>query len=116
MWMPSSKRWSTRFPRAMHTDSSSGVHVLFRLAAGSRLGYGHLVRGRALARALAIETPAVSLRGDAPAKRAARRFGMQLVEGGAVEVLRRFRPDVLVLDDPSLTSALPWCRAAHALH
>lgn len=91
------------------------IRVLFRLAAGSRLGFGHLVRGRALARALGLDHPDVSLRGATPAQQLARRFGMSLHDGLAVETLVRLQPDVLVIDDPSRTAAERWCRAAQEL-
>ena len=45
------------------------VAVVFRVAAGPRLGFGHLVRCRAIARALGVE-PRVSIRGTAATRRA----------------------------------------------
>jgi spore coat polysaccharide biosynthesis predicted glycosyltransferase SpsG len=108
---------STPFQRNTEMDSTARdvVRVLFRLAAGSRLGFGHLVRGRALARALGIEQPDVAVRGEAAAQQVARRFGMRLHDGPPAEALRVVAPDVLVIDDPSRVAAERWCRAAKAV-
>ncbi len=54
------------------------LHVLFRAAAGPRLGFGHLVRCRSLARALGV-SPLVSLRGTSRTREAAIRLGVSLV-------------------------------------
>lgn len=99
----------------MAMASGSNVRALFRLAAGSRLGFGHLVRGRALARVLGVAAPEVSLRGAAPAPQVAKRLGFHLISGSPNEALRKVRPDVLILDDPSGVAATPWCRAARHL-
>jgi len=48
---------------------TSGMTVVFRVAAGPRLGFGHLVRCRSLARALGV-TPRVWLRGSAATRAA----------------------------------------------
>jgi len=86
------------------------VAVVFRVAAGPRLGFGHLVRCRSLARALGIEAR-VSVRGGAATRRAAAALGLHVLAGG-VEVLDRERPDVVVVDDPSAAEAAPWVRGA----
>jgi len=86
------------------------VKVLFRVAAGPRQGYGHLVRATALARALGTR-PIVALRGGDGAARVARRLGCRVVTG-ELSMLRRIRPQVLVIDDPSGAHATAWCRAA----
>jgi spore coat polysaccharide biosynthesis predicted glycosyltransferase SpsG len=99
----------------MPASAEPAVRALFRVAAGSRLGFGHLVRCRALARALDVVASQVSLRGAAHARRTARRFGLRLVAGSPHAVLRRVRPDVLIIDDPSRAAAASWCRAARAL-
>ena len=75
------------------------VAVVFRIAAGPRLGFGHLVRCRAIARALGVE-PRVSIRGTAATRRAAATLGLRVLAGG-LRVLDRERPQVLVVDDPS---------------
>jgi spore coat polysaccharide biosynthesis predicted glycosyltransferase SpsG len=89
--------------------------VLFRVAAGPRLGFGHLVRARALARALGIRRPRVALRGPALVERTASRLGFAIVRGTASDLLRRIAPDVLVIDDPSAVAARRWRRPAAAL-
>lgn len=91
------------------------IRALFRLAAGARLGFGHLVRGRALARALEIAQPHVSLRGANIAHDTAERFGMRLVEGSPLEAIRDSKADVLIIDDPSRAAALRWRKAARSL-
>src|ERR1700752_2314467 len=99
----------------MDPERQPGIRAIFRGAAGSRLGFGHLVRSRSLARALDIERPDVALRGRAAAERQPRRFGMHLHSGTAGDVLKRVRPDVLVIDDPSRVAAEQWRRVAHVL-
>ncbi len=84
--------------------------VVFRAAAGPRLGFGHLVRCRAIARALGVE-PVVSVRGTVATRRAASKLGLR-VAGGGTTVLDREAPHVLVVDDPSAAAAGPWVRAA----
>src|SRR4051812_31295635 len=96
----------------MLTTSSPPVRALFRIAAGPRLGFGHLVRARALARALGIERPLVSVRGPASARSSATRLRMQVLGGTPCALVARVRPEVIVLDDPSAVAARPWCRAA----
>lgn len=90
--------------------ADTGVRILFRAAAGPRLGFGHLVRCRSLARALG--TPSwVSLRATDRTRAAAVRLGIDLAEhtgildGGAP-------PDVLVVDDPSAEHAEVWVNRA----
>jgi spore coat polysaccharide biosynthesis predicted glycosyltransferase SpsG len=97
------------------TASPVKVRVLFRLAAGARLGFGHLVRGRTLARALEISQPDVSLRGSGLAHDTAERFGLRLVQGAPLDAIRATKAEVLVVDDPSRVAALRWRRAAGAL-
>jgi len=82
--------------------------VLFRVAAGPRIGFGHLLRCRALSRALHAR-PSVSLRGGAVARRAARMLGCELTRPDA----RRLRTiDLVVVDDPSPRHAADWLRRA----
>ncbi len=88
------------------------IDALFRIAAGPRLGFGHLVRARTLSRAMGIERPLVSLRGGSAARATALSLGMRVAGGSAAALLAARRPDVLVIDDPSAAAARPWCRAA----
>lgn len=88
-----------------------GVPVLFRVAAGPRLGAGHAVRAVRLARALGV-APLVSVRGDRRGVLDLARLGLVRVGGGAREVLARLSPRVLVVDDPDPRSGTAWVRAA----
>ena len=88
---------------------SSRRQCVFRVAAGPRIGFGHLLRARALARAIG-QRPIVSVRGGAMARAAARALGCTLVDGssGALGLA-----DVLIVDDPSAPHGAPWVRSAH---
>jgi UDP-2,4-diacetamido-2,4,6-trideoxy-beta-L-altropyranose hydrolase len=88
--------------------------VLFRAPAGPRRGFGHLLRCRALARALGVR-PVVALRATATTAQAARRLGVTLVSGAPALVLRRTRARVLVVDDLVASAARRWIAAARAL-
>jgi spore coat polysaccharide biosynthesis predicted glycosyltransferase SpsG len=90
--------------------SPSPVGVLFRVAAGPRVGFGHLVRCRSLARALGI-TPCGSVRGGAATRGAASAMGWSLAPTSSAKALAA-KPDVLVVDDPSAAHASVWVRAA----
>lgn len=94
--------------------SSHELRVLFRAAAGPRLGFGHLVRCRSLARALGVE-PLVSLRGTARTLDAARRLGLTIVDGERAAFVHA-GADLLVVDDPSVTEAGRWVRGARRAH
>jgi spore coat polysaccharide biosynthesis predicted glycosyltransferase SpsG len=84
--------------------------VLFRAAAGSSQGFGHLVRCRTLAKALHVR-PIVSLRGTARSAAMARRLGWRLwTEAPRAMTSAKF--DLLVVDDPSARAARPWVAAA----
>lgn len=85
--------------------------VLFRVAAGPRVGFGHLVRATSLARALGVR-PWLSIRGpERSAGRTARRLGARVAEGTAREALERTRPDVVVIDDRVASATRAWRRA-----
>jgi spore coat polysaccharide biosynthesis predicted glycosyltransferase SpsG len=85
--------------------------VLFRAAAGPRLGFGHLVRATVLRRSLGMPVR-LSLRGSRQAARVARDLGWTLASGHADEALRPVQPALLVIDDPSAHRARPWRTAA----
>jgi hypothetical protein len=92
----------------------SRLRLLFRMAAGPRIGFGHLVRCRSLAHALGIE-PTASVRGTPRTRLIARSRGWALVEGAGVAALRRPEHELLLLDDPSSRHAAIWVRRAHQL-
>lgn len=81
--------------------------VLFRVAAGPRLGHGHLRRAEVLAGVLGWPA-CVSVRG------AARRHGAlePVVAAGPGRTLDLARPAVLVLDDPHPVHGRAWAAAA----
>ena len=85
----------------------SQLRVLFRVAAGPRVGFGHLVRCRSLARAAGC-APLVSIRGSAATREAASRGGWQVVDQPGDAALRAVGPDILVVDDPSGAAAARW--------
>ncbi|MGE0813485.1 MAG: hypothetical protein AB7O28_16155 [Vicinamibacterales bacterium] len=84
--------------------------ILFRAAAGPRVGFGHLARCRALARALGVR-PVVSIRGSAGTARAAGALGVRVAPGG-VTALTRLGARLLVVDDPDARAARTWIAAA----
>ncbi len=84
--------------------------VLFRVAAGPRIGHGHLRRAEALARTLGRPS-ALSVRGaGAPTSLTA------VSSGGAGATLEVVRPAVLVLDEPHVRHAQAWVSAATRRH
>ena len=94
----------------MHTGGrrSVAIQCVFRVAAGPRIGFGHLMRARALARALGVR-PVMSVRGGIAAHRAARRAGC--------EVLPAYHDpcdvaSLVVVDDPSPDHARRWVARA----
>ena len=93
---------------ANRTTASSGV--LFRVAAGPRQGYGHLVRATVIARAMGVRAR-VAVRGGAQAQRVARELGCDLASGTSARLARRGRISLLVIDDPCRRQAEGWCRA-----
>ncbi len=92
---------------AMASRGRSGAFVLFRVAAGPRIGHGHLRRAETLAEA--IGRPAcVSIRG------AGARTALPILAAGTADAaLARTGAAVLVLDDPVTDAGRAWCRAAH---
>lgn len=93
---------------------ADGLDVLFRAAAGPRLGFGHLVRCRSLARALGVP-PRVSLRASCRARAAADRLGVQIVAHGASVAGNGRSPHLIVVDEPSRAHAEAWVNRARRL-
>jgi spore coat polysaccharide biosynthesis predicted glycosyltransferase SpsG len=77
------------------------MNVVFHAAAGPRIGFGHLVRCRSLARALGV-TPVVSIRGTARTKQRAATSGWRVVSRRQMWAAA---PSVVVVDDPSSAQA-----------
>ena len=88
--------------------------VVFRVAAGPRMGFGHALRADRLARVLG-EDARISLRGSPGVARTLSRYGFRITQGRARSTLTRHRPALLVLDDPSATACDPWLGAAREL-
>jgi spore coat polysaccharide biosynthesis predicted glycosyltransferase SpsG len=83
----------------------SEVRVVFRVAAGPRIGFGHLMRCRALGRTLGVR-PLLSIRGTATTRKIARRLGC-----ACAPIARTLADaDVIVVDDPSPAHAQAWLR------
>jgi UDP-2,4-diacetamido-2,4,6-trideoxy-beta-L-altropyranose hydrolase len=91
--------------------AAARFRVIFAAAAGPTIGYGHLVRCRSLARALGVE-PLISLRATVATRRRAAAAGWRLAAVRNDDDLRRLDPDVLVVDDPSITAVRTWVRRA----
>jgi spore coat polysaccharide biosynthesis predicted glycosyltransferase SpsG len=89
----------------------SHFRVLFRAAAGSKQGYGHLMRCGALATALEVERD-LSLRGSPAAAHVARGLGWKIGARASATSRLAACPDLLVIDDPSADQATPWVRQA----
>lgn len=89
------------------------LKVLFRAAVGPRRGYGHLLRCRALARALGVR-PLLSIRGPEGSTDLALRFGCDIVNGPPHRLIRSLQLDVLIVDDPEPRLAARWIQAARA--
>lgn len=80
--------------------------VVFRVAAGPHVGYGHLMRARALARCLGMEV-AVSVRGGAAARKVAAELGPLTAGSRGLD-----RADLVIVDDPSFTNGQSWIARA----
>ncbi len=95
-------------------DSAAPATVVFRVAAGPRLGFGHLVRCRSLARALGVPA-VVSLRGSGQTRAIAASLGWRVLGGGRGEGVSTGRPSLIVVDDPSPVEETRWVRRARRL-
>ena len=80
--------------------SLRGRRVLFAVAAGPRIGFGHVGRSRALARALDVRH-VVALRGTPATARAVHGLGA-VVYARTGAALEQFDPALVVIDDPSV--------------
>jgi spore coat polysaccharide biosynthesis predicted glycosyltransferase SpsG len=83
--------------------------IVFAVAAGPRMGFGHLMRSRSLARALGVPWR-VCLRGSAATRRIATRLGAELVASPLGR--ESDRVGLLVVDDPSRREASRWVASA----
>lgn len=81
--------------------------IVFCTAAGPRLGFGHVVRCRSLARALMAE-PVIQLRGSPSTQGRAGALGCRMVRIAGVAGLRALKPSLVVIDDPSPVHAARW--------
>jgi UDP-2,4-diacetamido-2,4,6-trideoxy-beta-L-altropyranose hydrolase len=89
---------------------SPDCRVLFCVAAGPRVGFGHLARSRSLARALGVPLVA-AVRGTTATRRAARDLGAQTLPP-TTAAFDAFAPQLVIVDDPSGPDACAW--VAHA--
>ena len=90
-----------------NAEGTAPVFALFRVAAGPRLGRGHLRRAEVLARALG-RTACVSVRGGG-----ATATSLPVAPTAAAgRTLDAVRPGVLVLDDPHAGHGRAWVSAA----
>lgn len=87
------------------------LRVVWRVAAGPLVGFGHLVRCRSLARAMSVD-PTVSVRGTPSTFRAAAALGCLPVHVRSTRALRDLQPSLLVVDDPCVSHAQTWIRHA----
>jgi spore coat polysaccharide biosynthesis predicted glycosyltransferase SpsG len=82
----------------------SASSVVFRVAGGPRLGFGHIVRALSLAKAMQV-SPRMSVRGTAETKKVAHRLGALVKEQSLAAVLARGDVRLLVIDDPDMQAA-----------
>lgn len=82
----------------------SASSVVFRVAGGPRLGFGHIVRALSLSKAMQV-APRMSVRGTAETKRVAHRLGALVKEQSLAAVLAKGDVRLLVIDDPDAHAA-----------
>lgn len=90
------------------------LNVLFRVAAGPQVGFGHLARSRSLARAMDVPR-LVSIRGSLRTRSAAASLGWQLAEDTCDAHLGSRQLDLIVVDDPRQDEAAFWVRKARRI-
>jgi UDP-2,4-diacetamido-2,4,6-trideoxy-beta-L-altropyranose hydrolase len=90
------------------------LNVLFRVAAGPQVGFGHLARSRSLARALDVAR-FVSVRGSLRTRSAAAALGWQLADDTSDGHLDSLGLDLIVVDDPRQDEASFWVRKARRI-
>lgn len=78
--------------------------VLFRVAGGPRLGFGHIVRAISLAKAMQVKAR-LSVRGTSETTRVATRMGASVDEEGFATVLETGDVKLVVIDDPHVETA-----------
>jgi spore coat polysaccharide biosynthesis predicted glycosyltransferase SpsG len=93
----------------MKTGATATLRCVFRVAAGPRIGFGHLLRARALSRAFGQRRPVVSVRGGRAARATARALGCELLASRARQLEHAH---VLIVDDPSPRAGGAWIRRA----
>jgi spore coat polysaccharide biosynthesis predicted glycosyltransferase SpsG len=89
---------------------SSDLRVLFRVAAGPRRGFGHLVRSISLARAMGVR-PLLCLRGPSTVIDTAIALGADVLTDGSPRSIALLRPDVVIVDDPIPGATRSWVAA-----
>src|SRR5204862_8264107 len=94
--------------------SADELRVVFRVAAGPRRGFGHLVRCLSMARALGVR-PLLSVRGGTSVQETALALGADVLGDEGVRALARLQPDVVIIDDPIAADAHRWMRAARQI-
>ncbi len=78
----------------------AGPAVLFRVAGGHRLGFGHIVRALSLAKAMGV-TPRLSVRGTTEARQVAKQLGAEVETHSLEATLAAREHALLVIDDPN---------------
>lgn len=91
--------------------AGSPHRVLFCAPAGARRGFGHLLRCRALARALGVR-PLLCVRGARSVVQTALGLGCDVAMGSPARVIAALRPDLVVVDDPIPSHGARLARAA----
>lgn len=77
------------------------------------MGFGHVVRSRALARALGVPH-VVALRGTSATARSVRAMGTTVI-ARSLDAMARYRPGIVVIDDPSAVEAARAVAAARTI-